>query len=93
MHSKLGRLKSCEESVLLMLRDLLAKRLEYSASRNDGEEFHSTEQNAHVVADAEEYYGELPFSSASSWSMRDTHMYETLERLLNSKPPRSKAVV
>lgn len=39
-----------EKEVMEMLRDLLAKRLEYSAHLLDGEEFHSGEQNARVVA-------------------------------------------
>ena len=32
-----------------MLKDLLGKRLEYSAVRWDGEEFHGAEQNARLV--------------------------------------------
>ena len=36
-----------------MLRDLLKRRLDYTAAEADGEEFHSTEQNAYVIKDAE----------------------------------------
>ena len=38
-----------ENEVVSMLKDLLSKRLEYSAAMWDGEEFHSGEQNAQVV--------------------------------------------
>ena len=42
--------KGYEKEVVEMLMDLLAKRLEYSSHRLDGEEFHSGEQNARLVA-------------------------------------------
>lgn len=94
VHSKLfGNMKTCEDKVILMLQDLLSHRLKYSADLHDGEEFHSSEQNAHVVADAEEYYREMYYSSSSSWSLRDAHMFETLERIFNTRPPGSKAIV
>lgn len=38
-----------EKEVIDMLRDLLKKRLEFSAAQWDGDEFHSAEQNARVV--------------------------------------------
>jgi erythromycin esterase-like protein len=77
--------ESCEKHVIKMLQDLLAKRLQYSTMMQDGEEFHSAEQNANVVVDAEEYYRAMYYNSALSWNLRDTHMFETLERLLNFK--------
>ncbi|OJD25701.1 hypothetical protein ACJ73_02932 [Blastomyces percursus] len=87
------RMESCEKKVIQMLRDLLNKRLEYSAHEHNGEEFHSSEQNAYLVADAEAYYKAMYVRSADSWSLRDSHMFETLRRLLNVKPESSKAVV
>lgn len=86
-------MKSCEEQVIKMLRDLLQKRLEYAARSHDGDEFHSTEQNAYLVADAEHYYRAMYSSRADSWSLRDSHMFETLQRLIKHKPASSKAVV
>ena len=41
--------KGCEDDVVAMLKDLLKKRMEYSAALHDGIEFHSGEQNARVV--------------------------------------------
>jgi erythromycin esterase-like protein len=41
--------KGYEDDVVAMLKDLLKKRMEYSAALHDGIEFHSGEQNARVV--------------------------------------------
>ena len=41
--------KGCEKDVMRVLRDLLDKRLEYAAKSEDGDEFHSGEQNARLV--------------------------------------------
>ncbi|KAI9373431.1 erythromycin esterase-domain-containing protein [Aspergillus egyptiacus] len=79
-------MQDCEAQVVAMLRDLLAKRLEYAAHRADGEEFHSSEQNAYVVRDAERYYRAMYYSSAGSWTLRDSHMVDTLKRLVRFKP-------
>lgn len=45
-----GTFKDCEMEVLKMLHDLLEKRIEYSSHIKDGEEFHSSEQNARLIA-------------------------------------------
>ncbi|KAL3433098.1 erythromycin esterase-domain-containing protein [Aspergillus tetrazonus] len=78
--------KDCEKGVVAMLRDLLERRLEYAAHPGDGEEFHSSEQNAYVVRDAERYYKAMYYSSAGSWTLRDSHMVDTLKRLIKHKP-------
>lgn len=82
-HRMSADFESCEPKVVAMLKDLLKRRLEYSALRNDGEEFHSAEQNARLTADAEHYYRSIYRAGASSWNLRDTHMFETLKRLTN----------
>lgn len=88
-------MRDCEAQVIQILRDLLNNRLEYMQSDIfDGEEFLSSKQNAFLVRDAEQYYKAMYWSSASSWSLRDTHMFETLARLLEYRPPPvHKAVV
>ena len=63
--------QSCERGVIAMLRDLLRKRMEYSARTDDGEEFHSAEQNARLVADAERYYKSMYYQDDVSWNLRD----------------------
>ncbi|KAH2317722.1 hypothetical protein KXV92_002919 [Aspergillus fumigatus] len=92
--ASLRGMEDCESGVLQMLRDLLDKRLQYAQHDvRDGEEFHSGEQNAFVVRDAERYYKAMYYSSASSWTLRDTHMFDTLRRLFRHKPAGAKAIV
>lgn len=85
-------LHDCESAVVKMLRDLLAKRMEYAQETNDSDEYLSSEQNAYLVRDAERYYKAMYYSSAASWTLRDTHMIDALTRLRRSKPG-GKAVV
>lgn len=83
--------RQCEEAVLKQLRDLLDKRLEYAG--RDGESFLDAAQNARLVAAAERYYRTLYMGPAQSWNLRDTHMFDTLNHLLEAKGPQSRAVV
>ena len=75
-----GRMQSCEKDVIAMLRDVLAKRLEYTAQ--DGDEFFDAAQNAHVVAGAERYYRAMYYGAAESWNLRDQHMFDTLRSII-----------
>jgi len=45
------------------------------------------------VKDAEAYYRVMYHGSAESWNLRDTHMFETLNMILDAKGPNSKAIV
>ena len=72
----------CEKAVISMLRVLLRHRLEYSLWIHDIEELCSSEQNARLMADAERYYRSMYYSDDRSWNMRDTHMFESLARLM-----------
>ena len=74
-----------------MLRDLLAKELEYT--ERDGASFLDAVRNAAVVANAERYYRVMYYGGAESWNLRDRHMFETLEALLRFHGAGSKAVV
>jgi erythromycin esterase-like protein len=46
-----------------------------------------------LVKDAEAYYRVMYHGSAESWNLRDTHMFETLNMILDAKGPQSKAIV
>ncbi|MGB0057284.1 MAG: protein-L-isoaspartate(D-aspartate) O-methyltransferase, partial [Methyloceanibacter sp.] len=81
----------CEKPVTDALADLLRKRLNYLA--NDGKAFFDAEQNARIVAGAEQYYRAIYYGDAASWNLRDQHMFNTLERLLAQRGPNAKAVV
>jgi erythromycin esterase-like protein len=80
-----------QKPVIDALTDLLRKRLKYL--HRDGEAFFNAEQNARIVAAAEQYYRVMYYGDAVSWNLRDQHMFETLERLLAHRGPDSKAVV
>ena len=81
----------CEKPVADTLVDLLRKRLDYLTK--DGEAFFDAEQNARIVAGAEQYYRAIYYGDAASWNLRDQHMFNTLERLLAKRGPEAKAVV
>ncbi|KAF5127373.1 hypothetical protein E5D57_008303 [Metarhizium anisopliae] len=82
-----------EKEVISMLQDLLKKRVQYSSVHLDGDEFHSAEQNARVAADAERYYKTMYYGLNESWNLRDTHMANTLGRILKHRGVKSKAIV
>jgi protein-L-isoaspartate(D-aspartate) O-methyltransferase len=86
-----GGYESAEGAVVSMLREMLARRLEYS--EKDGLRYFDAAQNARLVANAEHYYRAMYYGSASSWNLRDSHMFETLRSLLTLHGPASKGVV
>lgn len=81
----------CEGPVVEVLRDLLERRLDYALA--DGDRFFDATSNAHLVAAAEEYYRVMYYGGPESWNLRDQHMFDTLERLLEFRGPESKALV
>ncbi|KAF8421366.1 erythromycin esterase-domain-containing protein [Tirmania nivea] len=74
--------------VVLQLVEMLRntqKQLERYLSGADGQDSAAAfyaEQNARVVKNAEEYYTSMFDASRESWNVRDGHMMETLERLV-----------
>ena len=81
----------CEESVLAMLREMLDRRVEFA--RRDGADGFEAEQNARLVANAENYYRAMYRGATESWNVRDSHMFETLLQLLRHEGGDSRAVV
>jgi erythromycin esterase-like protein len=73
------------------LSELLGTRLEELAE--DGEAYFDAAQNARIVRAAEQYYRVMYRGSRESWNLRDRHMFDTLERLLDAGGPESKVVV
>ncbi|MDX1675601.1 MAG: protein-L-isoaspartate(D-aspartate) O-methyltransferase, partial [Longimicrobiales bacterium] len=80
-----GQFDECEDDVVAMLGDLLNKRMEYV--RRDGKRFVDAMQNARLVANAERYYRTMYRGNVSSWNLRDQHMFDTLEMLLDLYGP------
>jgi len=85
------RYRSCESDVVCMLQDLLDGRMRYLES--DGERYFDAVQNARLVTQAERYYRVMYYGGPESWNLRDTHMFQTLRRLLRARGAGSKAVV
>ena len=81
----------CERPVLSILVALARHAIDYAA--HDGETFFDAAQNARLVVDAEHYYRAMYYGGPESWNVRDRHMFETLERILMTRGPASKAVV
>ena len=61
-----GAYRTCETSVVSMLRDILTKQNLYMA--RDGERYNDVVQNARLVANAERYYRIMYYGSRASWN-------------------------
>jgi erythromycin esterase len=82
---------SCEPDVVQMLATLRANAPEYL---DEGREaYFATEQNALVAIDAERYYRAMIRGGPLSWNLRDHHMMDTLDRLMEHHGPTAKAIV
>jgi erythromycin esterase-like protein len=77
--------RSCEDDAVAQLVDLRRRAAELSErdGRIPEDEFFFAEQNARLVANAEEYYRTMFQGRVSSWNLRDRHMAETLDALLS----------
>ncbi|WP_212826835.1 erythromycin esterase family protein [Polymorphospora rubra] len=77
----------CQGEVVRMLTQLRNR------ATRDGADRFSAWQNAEVVAGAERYYRAMVQGGPQSWNVRDTHMADTLDRLLDFYGTGAKAVV
>jgi len=80
----LGLSHTCESEVISQLLDLQKRAREYALrdGRVAADDFFYAEQNARLVKNAEQYYRTMFRGRASSWNLRDMHMAETLDSLL-----------
>ncbi len=86
-----GLSPSCDREAVEQLVDL--QRTGDAFLRRDGyaaedEQFYA-EQNARLVIGAERYYRSMFSAPEASWNLRDQHMADTLERLLDHLEQRS----
>jgi erythromycin esterase len=82
---------SCEAEAVAVLRELRSRAPEY---KQDGREaYFNAEQNALVARNAELYYRTMVRGGPASWNIRDTHMVETLERLMTNHDPHARAII
>lgn len=80
----------CQDEVINLLQEIRRKLPHYDS---DEEMVFSTEQNALIAVNAEKYYRAMISGGPHSWNVRDSHMEETLDRLLQFHGPDSKAIV
>ena len=86
-----GAYRACAEDVTQVLVDLHQRRM--AQAYRDGERLFDAQQNAYLVANAERYYRVMYYGSRASWNLRDGHMFETLQNVLQFHGPKAKAVV
>lgn len=82
---------SCEAPVIDVLRKLQAQ--EHLYAKHGSERFLDAVQNAKLVVSAEKYYRLMYDNYHSTWNLRDTHMFETVEALLAHYGEGSRGVV
>jgi erythromycin esterase-like protein len=82
--------ENCEEEVLKVLQELRETR---PAHPDDPESHFDAEQNALAAVGAERYYRTMIQNDDTSWNVRDTHMADTLDRLLQHHGPNAKGIV
>ena len=88
----LGLAPSCETAVVEQLAELRRSAADYA--RRDGrvaaDDLFFAEQNARLVKNAERYYRAMFGSRVASWNLRDRHMFETLDALVDFHATRGR---
>jgi erythromycin esterase-like protein len=98
MTAGLHRSQSCEQEVVEQLLALQRRAGEFL--QRDGtlaeDELFFAEQNALVAKNAEEYYRAMYRGRPNTWNLRDTHMVDTLDNLMehfSRRGEKTKAVI
>jgi len=86
-----SRFYSCEKEVSALVDRLT--RLTIDAGHTESEAAFNTQQNAFAVQSAEGYYRIMMKGGPDSWNLRDTHMMDTLDRLMDFHGPESRGIV
>jgi len=81
---------NCRDEVIALLKQI---RLKAQFMDGDREVGFNTEQNALVAVNAEKYYSNMIGFDNNSWNIRDRHMMETLQRLMQFHGTAAKGVV
>ncbi|MDH4091143.1 MAG: erythromycin esterase family protein [Cyclobacteriaceae bacterium] len=80
----------CTKEVVTLLSEIQRKVQQYNS---DHENVFSAEQNALIAYNAEKYYRAMLQGGSKTWNIRDSHMAETLERLLQFHGKDAKAII
>ncbi len=88
----LGIVEGCEAQAVEMLQELRRRRETYLQLSSDDSYFYAV-MSAAVARDGERYYRSMYAGQAPSWNLRDIHMTDTLDRLLDHFGTDARAVV
>jgi len=80
----------CKGEVVELLRKIQERLPRYNT---DHENVFNVQQNAYVTVNAEKYYRAMIRGGSHSWNVRDHHMSDTLQRLLDFHGEGSKAII
>lgn len=80
----------CKKAAVSALQELLEIRIN---TVGQYEKIFNVQQNARIVKNAEDYYNTMIHGNDDSWNVRDRHMMETLNILLQHYGTNSKAIV
>jgi erythromycin esterase len=80
----------CTEEVVRLLQAVRKRSPNYD---HDREASLNAEMNAQVIANAEEYYRSMVSFRDHSWNIRDSHMMETLEAIMEFHGRKAKGIV
>jgi erythromycin esterase-like protein len=80
----------CQQEVVELLKEIQSKSVLYNS---DPENVFSVEQNARIAVNAEQYYRAMIKGGPHSWNLRDRHMADTLDDLLEYHGKDAKVIV
>ena len=81
---------SCKEQVLQLLKRVRLNAHNYDHQKEAGL---NAELNTLVMANAEKYYESMVSFGEESWNVRDKHMVETLNTLVDHHGPEAKVII
>ncbi len=80
----------CKEQVIKLLKEVRERSHNYN---NEPEADLSAEINSLVMANAEKYYKAMAGFGEDSWNVRDRHMVQTLNKLMDYHDPDAKVII
>ena len=81
-HVRIGARRSCEEDAKEIAENAFSSHLVAKSIDVDPDEVFFARQNAELVRSAERYYRNLFSPLINTWNVRDTHMADTVDRLI-----------
>lgn len=83
LQTHFGLASDCEDEVVAELVELQRRWAARSRYGPEGDAWFLAMENAHVVRDAEAYYRTMFGGRNAAWNLRDTHMADTLDVLVD----------